>query len=171
MKKVVMIIAKEKFRDEEYFHPRDVFLKAKIDVVTASSSGGTANGAMGGTANIDITIDDIDIIDYDAVVFIGGKGSAEYFEDKKAHQIAQEAVKHNKILAAICSSSLTLAIAGVLKSKNATVFQGDADEFKKHGVIYTGKDVEVDGKIVTASGPHAAKRFGEKILELLAQEK
>jgi protease I len=38
---------------------------------------------------------------------------------------------------------------------------------EKKGVKYTGRNVEVDGKIVTANGPEAAEEFGKAILKLL----
>jgi putative intracellular protease/amidase len=37
----------------------------------------------------------------------------------------------------------------------------------KKGAIYLKSSVVVDGKIITACGPEAAKEFGEEILKLL----
>ncbi|MBC7347657.1 MAG: DJ-1 family protein, partial [Clostridia bacterium] len=37
------------------------------------------------------------------------------------------------------------------------------------GAVYTDAPVEVDGRIVTASGPENAKDFGEAIAGLLAE--
>jgi putative intracellular protease/amidase len=34
-------------------------------------------------------------------------------------------------------------------------------------VIYTGKNVEVDGKIITGNGPKASREFGRKIAEMI----
>jgi len=167
MKKVVMIISKNNFRDEEYFQPKQILTKAKVEVVTASSSTGTAKGMLGATQNVDITIDEIDAKNYDAVIFVGGNGASEYFDNLQAHKIARDTISGKKFLGAICIAPVTLAKAGVLKNKKATVFLSEIDEIKKYGGNYTGKNVEVDGKIVTAAGPKAAKQFGEKILELL----
>ncbi|MDD5686332.1 MAG: DJ-1/PfpI family protein [Elusimicrobia bacterium] len=171
VKKVVMIIAKNGFRDEEYLQPKDILTKAKIEIVTASSSKGIAKGMLGATVSVDVTIDEINIKDYVAVIFVGGSGSEEYWDNKQAHKIARETVKYkDKILAAICIAPVTLARAGVLKGKKATVFSSEEGELKKYGVNYTGKNVEVDGKIVTASGPQAAKEFGQKVLGLVEVE-
>ncbi|MBI5574107.1 MAG: DJ-1/PfpI family protein [Elusimicrobia bacterium] len=167
MKKVVMIIAKDGFRDEEYFQPKEILVKSKVEVVTASSSKGTAKGMLGADAFVDISINEIDVKNYDAVVFVGGVGSSEYWDNATAHKIAQGTIKWNKILAAICIAPVTLARAGLLKNKKATVFSSEADELKESGAIYTGKNVEIDGNIVTASGPQSAKEFGKKILEIL----
>ncbi|MFH1541380.1 MAG: DJ-1/PfpI family protein [Elusimicrobiota bacterium] len=169
MKKVVMVIAKNGFRDEEYFQPKEILTKAKIEVITASSSDGTAKGMLGAAQNIDITIDEIDAKNYDAIIFIGGIGATEYFENEQAYKIIQETISSKKILGAICIAPVILAKVGVLKNKKVTVFssKSEINEIKKYGANYTGKNVEVDGSIVTASGPDAAKQFGIKILELL----
>ncbi len=165
--KVVLIIAKNNFRDEEYLEPKRILSTAGIDVVTASSSLGTATGMLGATAKVDITIDNIKVEEYDGIIFVGGTGSTEYWDNPVAHKIAKDALKHNKVLAAICIAPVTLARAGVLKGKKATVFSSEIDELKKCGVTYTGKSVETDGKIITASGPQAAKLFGETIKSVL----
>ena len=35
------------------------------------------------------------------------------------------------------------------------------------GAIYTGKGVEIDGNIITATGPQTAKAWGETICKML----
>lgn len=168
--KVAMIIAKDGFRDEEYLQPKEVLTKSGIVVDTFSSSTGTAKGMLGAKVKVDKTIDELNVDDYDGIIFVGGVGSSEYWDNTKAHKIAQDAVSKNKVLAAICIAPVTLAKAGVLKGKKATVFSSEVVQLKSYGASYTGKDVEVDGKIVTGSGPHAAKKFGETIRDLLLKK-
>lgn len=167
---IAMIIAKNGFRDEEYSQPKEVFLKAGFKVDTFSSSLGIAKGMLGLTAKVDKIIEELKVEDYDAIIFVGGVGSSEYWENPVAHKIAKDAVAKNKILAAICIAPITLAKAGVLKGKKATVYPSEGTQLKQLGAEYTSKDVEVDGNIVTAAGPHAAKQFGEKIKELLVKK-
>lgn len=169
MKKVAMIISKNNFRDEEYLQPKEILVKSNVEVITASSSKGTAKGMLGATQNVDITIDEIDAKNYDAVIFIGGSGASEYFDSPQTHKIARDTISSKKILGAICIAPVTLAKSGVLKNKKATVFPSEIDGIIKYGGNYTGKKVEVDGNIVTASGSEAAKQFGEKILELIGK--
>jgi protease I len=151
--------------------PKDVFVKSNFEVDTYSSSTGAAKGMLGATVKVDKTIDQLKVENYDAIIFVGGVGSSEYWENPVAHKIAQEAVKQNKVLAAICIAPVTLAKAGVLKDKNATVYFSESSQLKKYNANYTAKDVEVDGNIVTAAGPHAAKQFGETIKKLLLKSK
>jgi len=165
-KKAVMIIAPQMFRDEEYLEPKKVLQNAGINVTTASSRSGIATGKLGLKADIDALIKDIKVKDYDAVLFIGGPGSFDYYDDPVAQNIAREAVKEGKILGAICAAPGILARAGVLAGKKATMFE-DTGELKKGGAVYTGRGVEIDGKIITATGPQTAGAWGAAILKAI----
>jgi len=46
-KKVLMIIASQNFRDEEFLTPKQIFEKAGFNVIVASSSLNTAKGTLG----------------------------------------------------------------------------------------------------------------------------
>ncbi|GAJ17159.1 unnamed protein product, partial [marine sediment metagenome] len=71
---------------------------------------------------------------------------------------------------AICIAPVTLANAGILDKKKATVFRSEVKAIKRKGAIYTGKVVEVDGNIITAEGPQAAEEFGKTIINLLLKK-
>jgi len=165
-KKAVMIIAKEGFRDEELFEPKEVMEKAGIEVSIASSTY-NAKGKLGGQAKADLLVNQLKAGNFDAVIFVGGPGCREYFRDPTVNKIINETVGKGKILASICSAGQTLAYAGVLKGKKATVFPGDAEVLKKLGANYSGKPVEQDGNIITADGPSSARVFGETIVRAL----
>lgn len=166
-KKVVLIIAHENFRDEELFEPKEVLESGGVQVTVASSSLGPAKGMLGATAEPDILVEDISGSDYDAVVFIGGTGSREYFDNPTAHSIAKEAASSGKLLGAICIAPSTLANAGLLGDKKATCFSSQADNLKSKGAIVTGAPVEKDGNILTAEGPSSAEQFGKALLHAL----
>ena len=170
-KKILMIIASNNFRDEEYRYPRNIFEKEGAVVTVGSSSLNISNGSRG-TEKVkpDILIKDAFISDYDAVVFIGGGGCREYFNDNIAHKIIEDTVLSRKILASICSAGGILANAGVLKGKKATVFPSEVELIKNKGAIFTGAAVERDGRIITGNGPEAANEFGNAIVEKLTEK-
>ncbi|MDI6735255.1 MAG: DJ-1/PfpI family protein [bacterium] len=166
-KKVLMIIASSNFRDEEYLVPQGIFKSQGLEVVTAASSLEISRGVLGAKVKPDILITQVKVADYEAICFVGGGGAVEYWESKTAHNIAQETVAQNKILAAICIAPVILANANVLKGKKATVFASEAGKLKAKGVSYTGTGVEIDGNIITANGPQAAEKFAQAIVKLL----
>ena len=168
--KILMVIAQENYHPIEYGAPKKVFEEAGMEVVTASKKVGTCTDKEGGTTEATVSIEDVNVSNYDAVVFVGGSGARNYQHDVQAHLTAQEALNRDKVLAAICIAPTILAYAGVLDGKKATVHTGDgvADKtLTEKGATYTGESVTVDGKIVTANGPEAAEEFAKKVLEVL----
>jgi len=166
MNKVLIIIAFNRFQDKEYTPPKEVFTKAGIAVTTASTQLGLATGKFGEKEKVDITLDQVKVSNYDAILFIGGPGSFDLYDNPICHQIARETIKQGKILAAICAAPGILANAGVLKGKKATMFE-DTGILKQNGATYTGKEVEIDGQIITATGPDTARAWAEAIIKAL----
>lgn len=165
--KVVMVIAHQDFRDEELFEPKEMLEECGARVVVASSSLEEARGMLGRTIKPDLLLSDVRADDYDAVIFVGGQGATDYWDDSEARRVAREAAEQGEVLGAICLAPVTLANAGVLAGRKATVWPDEAARLKAAGAAYTGAGVEVDGRIVTASGPESAKEFGEAIAGLL----
>jgi protease I len=172
MKKIAMIIAFQDFRDEELFIPRSIFLAEGAEVKIVSTKKGKAIGVFGGVIDVDLTLEELNVSEFGAIVFVGGAGAAKYVNDEKCHQIARKAVSQEKILGAICIAPAILARAGVLKGKKATVWSSNLDKsaikiLKEEGADYQKDSVVADGKIITANGPVAARKFGEAIVRLL----
>lgn len=170
VKKAVLIIAHQRFRDEEFLEPKKVLEEGGVEVTVASSSLETATGMLGAKAKPDILIEDVKAGDYDAVVFIGGGGASEYWSNSTAHSIARETLEKGKTLSAICIAPVTLANAGLLMGKKATVFDSEIDKIKAKGASYTGAGVEKDGNIITAQGPAYAREFGKALLSSIQQD-
>jgi protease I len=168
---ILLIVAPEDFRDEEYFEPRDVFEAAGYTVVVASLTLDAASGMLGGQVVPDLLLADVDVAAYDAVVFVGGPGSAVYFDDPQAHRLAQSAVEQDKVLAAICIAPIALARAGVLEGKLATLSRPDDQcvELEAGGATCTSGPIERDGRIVTATGPEVSTEFAEVVVQALQE--
>lgn len=172
MPKIAFIIAFRNFCDEEYFIPQDIFLKAGFEIKTISSEKGIAVGGSGGETEVDISFEDFNISKFDAIVFVGGPGAYKYIDDENVWQIVRNAIKQEKILAAICIAPVILARAGVLEGKKATVWSSVMDRkpiriLEENGAKYQDKSVIQDGKIITANGPSSARVFAEKITQNL----
>lgn len=164
----MMVIAPENFRDEELFYTKEELERAGAEVTIASSTTGEARGRLGARVKPDLKLDRVKVDEYDAVIFVGGTGSEVYFNDRRALSIASEAFRKGKVTCAICIAPVILANAGVLKGKRATVWNGDyIEKIESKGATYTGKPVEVDGKVITANGPQAAREFGRAIARAL----
>ncbi len=174
MAKILFIVAKNGFRDVEYFAPKAILENAGHIVKTASNgkAGELASGADGGETKIDLNINDAKADDFDAVVFVGGPGALENLDNEESYRLARETSAKGKLLAAICVAPVILAKAGVLENRKATVWNSVSDKsaieiFKNSGVIFVNESVVEDDNIITADGPKSAEEFGKKISSFL----
>jgi protease I len=171
-KKILIIIAFKNFQDKEYLVPKNIFEEAGIVTKTISTKRGTAIGSFGEDVEIDLTIKEVVVKDFDAIIFIGGSGCLDFLDNEESYKIIKEAKEEQKIVGAICIAPIVLANAGILKGKRATVWSKNITKkpvaiLEEKGAIYEEESVVCDGKIITASGPGAAKEFAEKIIEEL----
>jgi len=166
-KSIAMIIAFDNFRDEELFTPKKIFENAGYKVEIFSWETGTAKGMLGGKVKVKYLLKDLNVDDFEAIVFVGGIGAQKYWYDEKALEIAKKAVERGKVVGAICIAPVILANAQVLEGKKATSWFSVRSMLMSRGAQYTNKGVETDGKIITAQGPQYAERFALKILEAL----
>ncbi len=166
-KRVLMVIAPENFRDEEYREPRRILEDKGCAVTVASTSTRPSKGMLGMTVTPDTTLDTVRAADFDAVIFVGGYGAETLYGDARAHALAKQTAESGRPLGAICVAPTILANAGVLKGKKATVWPGQSKALVSAGAVYTSKPVERDGTIITADGPTSAVKFGEEVARAL----
>jgi len=174
MKKAIFIIASKDFRDEEYFVTKEVLEKGGVHIKTASDKC-KAIGKFGGEATADFLINDLNVDEFDAVIFPGGQGAVELLDNELVYSIIQRTALNGKIIAAICIAPTLLAKAGILKEKRATVWSTPLDKtainiLRENDVKYERKAVVVDGKVITAENAEFSQEFGEAILEELTKQ-
>ena len=172
MKSVLIVIAEKDFQDNEYSATKNAIEKAGIKVTVASKTKGVKRGVFGGEVNAMISFDEVNESDFDAIVFIGGGGAQEYIKDAGAKDLVQKFFMTQKIVAAVCIAPLILASSGTLNGKKATVWDDgertQIDFLERFGGEFIDEGVVVDGRIITANGPKASQKFGEKIGEELS---
>lgn len=169
MKKALIILAQAGYQDVEYAGTRKGLEEGGYVVTIASAHVGMCQGKLGGKEDAEVSLCDIQVSDYDCIAFIGGPGAAAYASDPDALRVAHDAARADIPLGAICIAPTILAKARVLEGRRATVWDSGGEQkalLEKHGAIYTGDDVTVDGKIVTGNGPAAAEEFGRTLAAL-----
>jgi protease I len=166
-KRAALIVASQNFRDEELFETKRALDAAAVQTVTASTRIGIIRGALGNIAEANILVGQLRVEDYDAIIFIGGPGVVEYVANPAALNLAREAVRQRKILAAIDTAPTILANAGVLAGVRATSFFSERNRLILAGAVYTGIPVEQDRLIITGSSPAASIQFGRAIADVL----
>ena len=175
-KKILMIIAHENFRDEEFNVHYKQFAGEGIEVTVASTEKGKAKGMFGTTFDVRYSVDEVNEADFDGVVFVGGMGTPSVRANMRAVEIAKNSA-HHKVLSAICWAPTILAKADVVRGKKVTVWLGDDPEYgmktskvmENAGATFVNKEVVTDGNIVTGNGPNAAEKFADAVMEKLSE--
>lgn len=169
-KKVVFIIANEGFQPVEFSVPKKLLEQSGITVQTASNRLAPAIAKDGSTTHVNYLVKNIPLDTIDGLFIIGGPGAMENLNNADTYKIVKEAVSKNLPIGAICIAPRILAAAGVLEGKQATGWNGDNELggiYKQHNVFYKAQDVVRDENVLTATGPDAAREYGEQIISML----
>jgi protease I len=169
-RRVLFIIAPERFRDEELAQPRAALVAAGHTVDVASTRAGALRGMLGARETVTRTLAGESGSAYDALVIVGGSGAPDHLWNSEALRAMVRAMRGaQKTLAAICLAPPVFARAGILMGVRATVFPAPRAklELKRGGAIIVEEPVVQDGAIVTANGPEAAAAFGATLAKLL----
>ncbi|MCT7353191.1 DJ-1/PfpI family protein [Streptomyces sp. 15-116A] len=93
--------------------------------------------------------------DPDIVVVSGGPGTQEQLGNEALRAWLRAADAHATWITSVCSGSLLLAAAGLLKGRRATTHWAVLDMLRHFGAEPTEERVVVDGRYVTAAGVSA----------------
>ncbi len=169
MAKVLMVIAQNGFRDEELLVPKEILEREGHGVKVASLSRGKATGSRGAIVIPDMAVYEANPDFFDALIIVGGPGSRELSEDRTVLKLVIDAAARKKIVGAICLGPMTLAKAGILAGRSATVFpdREGVSCLRDNAASYVKEPVVADGPVVTADGPMSAGKFGAAIAAML----
>ncbi|MEO0131395.1 MAG: DJ-1/PfpI family protein [candidate division WOR-3 bacterium] len=163
---LVMVIAPRAFRDEEFQTTYEFLTGLGYKLKVASRDTVLATGMLGLAVRPQLTIEEIDSLAYAGLILIGGTGAAIYWDDLTLRALIQYFARHKpKFVAAICLAPVSLARAGVLENRAATVYENSftLQEFTKAKVRYHKTDCVLSENIITANGPEAANKFAQTI--------
>lgn len=163
--KVLLPLA-QGFEEMEFSPVVRILRKADLEVTLAGVPGTIITGSGGVNLIADTKLEDVGTEDFDALVLVGGESYQSLSRSRKVLSAIKEFQSQNKLLAAIGTSPIVLAKAGVLDDKKATVFPGMEREIPKprNGKIIT------DGKIITCGSPCDSIEFALKIVSNLTSE-
>ena len=150
----------------------DVLRRCGVEVVIASIENQIIEGAHGMKFVSDISIDKINVKNFEAVICPGGNpGYVNLRKDSRVLAMIREAFNSNRLVAAICAAPAVLADAGILRNRNCTIYPGMEFELEKGGGKPQMDLVVEDGNIITSQGPATALLFAFRIANRLADKK
>jgi protease I len=167
---IALIVANQNFNYNEYTECQALFMLGGYESITVAPQSGTAVSTDSQTAAVDSVISTLNADAVDALVVIGGSGVNALYEDTDLKTLIQAVYAAGKPVGAICLGPVTLAKAGLLSGKQATVYPDETaiTALETAGATYIDDShVVKDGAIVTANDSDAVDDFAITILHLI----
>lgn len=127
-----------------------------VDVVTASLDGPTVTCAKGMQIVTDLPVTQLGAVD--VILFPGGVGTRKYLGDEQVGEWLREVTERGTLVTSVCTGSLVLADAGLLRDRPATTYWSELELLQSLDptIELRPDDRFVDsGEIITASGVSA----------------
>ncbi len=185
----VLMIVNEGFWAPEHYKPREIFEKASFVITVAAKHVGDVYPDVRNTeyssVKADLVFSQVNIKDYDAVVFAGGNGAwTDYFPNEEVHRILKESLNSGKIVGLICSSTGLLGLANnfdgqapLAAGRKVTGYYRVRGLLEKMGLVSYDAGIEakphvvVDDKLVTGRDPISSELFGQILLKVILENK
>ena len=106
----------------------------------------------------------------DIVMVPGGPGQQDLMEDEAALSFLRKQAAGAKYVTSVCTGSLVLAAAGLLKGKRATCHWAAIEHLALLGAVPTKERVVVDGNVVTGAGVASGIDFALTLASILEGE-
>lgn len=91
----------------------------------------------------------------DVIVVPGGFGTRALMDNERVHTWLQKAHPHTRFTTSVCTGSLVLAAAGLLKGLSGTCHWAYRDVLTKFGAEPSAQRVVEQGRVLTAAGVSA----------------
>lgn len=167
--KKIAILATDGFEQSELFEPKKALENAGAKVSIVSLKSGKIKGwdenDWGDTIGVDLTVDDANAQDFDALQLPGGVMNPDKLRmNDKAVSFVKDFFEAGKPVAAICHAAWTLIEADVVKGKTVTSWSSLRTDLENAGAKWVDKEVVVDNGLVTSRNPDDLPAFNEKMI-------
>ncbi|HTI14128.1 MAG TPA: type 1 glutamine amidotransferase domain-containing protein [Dictyobacter sp.] len=172
----VAILVATDFEQVELTEPRKALEAAGAKTTIISPKAGQINGVnhdvKADTFNVDLTLDQANPNDFDAVLLPGGALNADFLRmEDKARKFVRQVNQSGRPIAAICHAPWLLVSAGVVKGRTLTSFFTIQDDIRNGGGHWVDQEFVRDHNLVTSRSPEDLNAFNPGIIELFAEYK
>lgn len=169
----VAILATDGFEEVELTEPAKALgqASAKVDVISLKPGQIQAFKHLDKsiTIPVDLTIDQANPNNYDALLLPGGALNADKMRaEPKVLEFIRAIANANKPMAVICHAPWELASAGVARGRTLTSYYTIQDDIRNAGGNWVDKEVVVDGNLVTSRQPGDLPAFNREMIKLFA---
>lgn len=170
----VAVLMTDGFEQSEFTGPRDALQQAGASITVISNHVGKVQGFKhvdkADAFDVDLSFDDAEADDFDAVLLPGGVVNADQIRIvPQAQQFVRNMQEEGKTIAVICHGAWLLVSAGLVQGRTLTSWPTLQDDIRHAGGNWVNQPVEVDGNWISSRRPGDIPAFNEKILETLQQ--
>ena len=168
----VLIVATDGFEEGELFGPREIFQKRGAEVMLASPRldpiQATVRDDPGKTIRPDLTVDDANADDFDALILPGGVRNPDHLRtNAKVIGLIKRFAAQSKPIGAICHGPWLLVEADLLRGKTATSWPSIRTDLRNAGAHVIDEPAVTDGNIVTSRNPQDVDEFTDALIALI----
>ena len=153
-----LIITSQMVQDHEFIYPFYRLKEEGVDVCVYNQSREIVKGFFGTKIPPQkddkiVLLEDIDVDQFDLLILPGGVKSMEILRlDEKAIDMVRVFNKKEKIIGAICSGTMMLISADIIKGKKITGYYAWKKDIINAGAEFVDSPAVVDGNLITS--PH-----------------
>jgi protease I len=172
----VAIIVADDFEQVEFTEPKKALEQAGANVTVISSQPGQVQGmnhdVKADTFKVDMTLDQANPDNFDAVMLPGGALNADFLRvQPKAQEFVKRMQAAGKPFAVICHAPWLLVSSGLVKGRTLTSYYTIQDDIRNAGGNWVDQEMVRDGNLVTSRSPKDLPAFNPAMVELFAEVK
>jgi protease I len=170
--KKILIMLERGVEDSEFIYPYYRFQEEgyKVEIV-APKAKTEYIGKRGGPFMSELSPNDVNVDDYDAVIIPGGYAPDRMRIHRNLVQIVKDANSKGKVIAAVCHGPQMLIEADIVRGKKVTSWPSVRTDLKNAGGTLVDEAAVVDGNIVTSRSPSDLPDFCRATIKLLGKPK
>ena len=168
----VLIIATDGFEQSELEKPRELLAEAGAEATIASIEPGEIRGwdkkDWGQAVPVDLTIGEVSVDDYDALLLPGGQINPDILRThRKVIEVVRAFDAAEKPIAAICHAPWLLAEADLIEGRTLTGWPSIRTDLVNAGAAVIDEEVVVDGNLITSRKPADIPALTEALMAAL----
>jgi protease I len=170
----VAILVEDGFEQVEMTEPRAALDAAGAQTVLISPGKDQVEGwnhdDRGDTFKVDLTLEDANSADYDALLLPGGVRNPDVLRtNPQAVAFVKSFFDAGKPAASICHGPWTLVEANVVRGKTLTSWPSLQTDIQNAGGTWVDREVVEDGNLITSRNPGDIPAFNERVIALFAK--
>jgi protease I len=170
----IAILATDGVEQTELTGPREALDKAGAATTLVSPRGGTIRADQhdkkGQEFDVDITVAEARVEDYDALVLPGGVMNGDQLrQDAQAVKFVKAFASAGKPIGAICHAQWLLIEADCVRGRTVTSWPSLKTDLRNAGANWVDREVVTDNGLVTSRKPEDIPAFSSKLIEEISE--